>query len=106
MQLSRRGFLFGAGATIAVVRTAGLLMPVKSIIEPPWRGVFDLEAVPLPPGVYSGRMVHVGPNWQQLTRWVGGRQLAHANFDEVEKRVLAMTIELDNGHTLKQKVRQ
>lgn len=34
MQLSRRGFFFGLGATIAVIRTPGLIMPIKEIIQP------------------------------------------------------------------------
>lgn len=33
-ELSRRGFLFGVAATIAVIRTPGLIMPIKEIIEP------------------------------------------------------------------------
>lgn len=37
--ISRRGFLFGIGATLAVIRTPGLIMPVKAF-EPP----FDVAA--------------------------------------------------------------
>lgn len=40
MTLSRRGFLFGIGATLAVIRTPGLIMPVKAfevpLEEPLW----------------------------------------------------------------------
>lgn len=36
MTLSRRGFFFGLGATLAVIRTPGLIMPIKEIIEPVW----------------------------------------------------------------------
>lgn len=38
--ISRRGFLFGIGATLAVIRTPGLIMPVKAfevpLEEPLW----------------------------------------------------------------------
>lgn len=39
MNLSRRGFFFGVGATIAVA-ASGVLMPVKTIIKP--RTLMDL----------------------------------------------------------------
>ena len=37
--LARRSFLLGASAAVAapaIIRTAGLLMPVRAIIEPTW----------------------------------------------------------------------
>ena len=48
--LSRRGFLFGAAATLAVIRTPGLIMPIHEWVPRLWGdGIHDdteaLEAV-------------------------------------------------------------
>jgi hypothetical protein len=89
--LSRRGFLFGAGATLAVIRTPGLLMPVKAI-EPVY--LLDIESqeswYSLPPGTYTGRWTSV---------------LAQTNFDEIERRILALTFQTDDGVNLQHKIR-
>ena len=37
MQLSRRGFFFGLGTTLAVIRTPGLIMPIKEALAMPPR---------------------------------------------------------------------
>jgi hypothetical protein len=47
MLISRRNFILGALAAPAIIRTPGLLMPVKAI-EPI---KFDMEV--LPPGLYE-----------------------------------------------------
>lgn len=48
MLISRRGFIFGAGATLAVIRTPSLLMPIKSLSVDTSRLPY-----PLPPGTYN-----------------------------------------------------
>lgn len=49
MTLSRRGFLFGIGETLAVIRTPGLIMPVKAfevpLTEPLWLTEYRLKQV-------------------------------------------------------------
>ena len=35
VELSRRGFIFGAAATIAIIRTPSLIMPIKALVSPP-----------------------------------------------------------------------
>jgi hypothetical protein len=53
MTLTRRGFFFGLGATIAVARS-GVLMPIKQEIILPPRLIIDIET--LPPGEYIAQL--------------------------------------------------
>lgn len=78
MQLSRRGFIFGAGATLAVIRTPGLLMPVKAIEPVSHKLYLDLEA-----GTYIGRWVH-----------------SVQSVDAAGFSITRMAFELDNGERL------
>ena len=68
MKLARRSFLFGAGsAALAapfVVRS-GILMPIKSIIQPP------TLSVPIYAGAYWVEGSPDGINWTRIQRIVG-----------------------------------
>lgn len=61
--ITRRSMLFGLLAAPAIIRTPGLLMPVKRV-DWPTPG----EHMLLPPGEYPATLVH-------------------ANFEEVERRI-------------------
>lgn len=56
LELSRRKFFFGAAATLAVIRTPGLLMPVKAFSdEPHYHGIrFQTWPFGDPPSVAIG----------------------------------------------------
>ena len=82
--LTRRNFL-GILAAPAIIKTAGLLMPVKQIIVPKYYGAVtgrwsSLDLEPPPPGSYHAFMRAV----------------------DVVQRGLVMHIEIKGGPTLKQ----
>lgn len=63
--LTRRSVLFGLLAAPAIIKTPGLLMPVRKI-EPVWDGAvtgrWSSKAVPfeeLPPGTYTGKIIGI-----------------------------------------------
>jgi hypothetical protein len=57
--LSRRGFLVGLAALAApaIIRTPGLLMPIKALAAPARRFVYQSEWIT--PGPWRGHLMHV-----------------------------------------------